>query len=239
MNKSTIILLEILTGLYWFNYMVMFFSFDLASIEWDIEQVTVHLMMFLFSVAFAFSFIRIELAGVLLQLWNFLVWVFALTVWPDAGMVLLLAAPALVLGVFMLYFGLLRYGRISNDLKSRWHFILQSLMLNYFFIALLGTFVGPNRPEDFSLWSMPMLIIPLFTFALIVVFVISWSRKFLTGILLIVWYVMAGVFQSIYPEVPNQEGPILLFGFALLVQGVLYIVFHLKFRPNHKINEAG
>ena len=229
MKKSSHILLQIFTGTYWLLYILGFSNWDFNIKEWDTELISIHLLILLFTIGFAFTFIRQYFAGITLQLWNFLVWVFALTLWTEAGMVLLLAAPVLVLGVFLFYSGLVKRGKIDTRNKTKWEVILQALMVNYVLISLLATFFGPNRPEDFNLWEMPMLIIPLFALTLLAIFALSWKHKLASGVLLIIWYALAYVFNTIYPEVPNQEGPILLFGLPILVQGVLYVAYHVNF----------
>jgi len=229
MKNKPIFILQILAGAYWVLYFLGFFEFNLRDVVWDAEQITIHLMILLFSIGFAFSFFKPQISGVIFQIWHFLIWVLSLTIWPDAGMVLILAAPVLPLGVFFFYHGYKEVAISPPPLKKKWNLILQLLFVNYTVISILGLFAAPNRPEGIDFISMPFVFIPIFTIALLVLFILSWRNKVITGILLIIWYVLAGVVAFLYPEIPNQEGPILMFGFPILIQGILYVNYYIKF----------
>ena len=69
--------------------------------------------------------------ALVLMIWNFIVWLFSLFVWIDAGMVLILVSPMLIPAVF-LYANWQRknYGEFASD-RGRWGIVLKTFLMNY------------------------------------------------------------------------------------------------------------
>jgi hypothetical protein len=230
MKLKTTFWLKIGLGVYLALYLVEFLDTDLKNWVWNAEQVTVFGLMVLFTFAFIVSWFNQIIAGILFQLWHFLVWIFSLTIWPDAGMVLVLALPVLPFSVFMLFYGLKEKELVQNDIRSKWRIVLQQLMIHYFVLMGLITFVSPNRSVDINLLSYPYLLIPLMFGIVFFAFILSWKVKKWAGITLLSWYILAIIFRFTYPEIPNVEGPILMFGLPILIQGILYIQYSSRFK---------
>jgi len=208
-----------------------------------VELYTVPLAFLVFLTGTIYSFINEKISGIIILLWHFVVWVFSLLLWPDAGMVLVLIFPVIIPAIFMI-----RNWYSENNAAykaqwwTRWRLTLRIFMVNYAVIYLLVVFsnvvpklLGWNLVspvDDLAVWSYTsflgislIFLLALFFFG----FVVSWKSELIAGIVFIVWYISILMLAMNFPEFANS-GPSGIFGITILVQGILYIFFYFKLR---------
>jgi hypothetical protein len=160
--------------------------------------------------------------GIILQIWHILIWIFSLFVWPDAGMVLVVAFPVLVIGVLLNLSAYKKSGVTGKQEKLRWKFVLRLLLVNYgilYFILMLHDITVAEIP-DYG--KLPFLLFPVLLLVFITAFSLAWKREFLAGIFLVIWYLIV-LFATVQFPTFGNKGPYIMIGFPLFLQGLFYI----------------
>ena len=246
-NKTSKVL-RIVTIVYCFFYL---FGFILPLIGADsgtgqiskAELITVPLAFIIFLVGTVYSFLIQKIAGIIILSWHFIVWVFSMLLWPEAGMVLVLVFPMMIVAIFMIKnWHLENADSHKSDWRVRWKLTLRIFLINYGLIYFLVVFsnivpklLGWNlvtTVDNLAVWSYSsflgvslLILFLMFIFG----FIISWRSELIAGLLFVVWYVLVILLSKSYPEFANS-GPSSIFGLTILVQGVLYVVLHFKLR---------
>lgn len=213
---------------------------DTSTTLWY-EASTVYLSAVLFLVATILTFFSEKWAGILFMAWHFLIVAFALLLWPEAGMVLLLALPMLYIGAFFYRNWQIKNGEYTTPHK-KWKLILQVLLINYvalytltIFANVVPGFVGwelNTNVDDLRTWGLTSPLGLLLILAAVVFYLGAWlsrKRELYAGILMVAWYMLIYVLNITFPEFANS-GPSKISGLAILAQGVLYIIFYRRFR---------
>jgi len=191
------------------------------------ENISVLTMFFLFTIGLLFSWFNEKIGGLLFQVWYLGIWVLGFFFWPDAGMVIVLSAPILFIGIFMYqnYFKNAAKKRLTKQQIQR--HLLDVLILNY---AILYSVVAvPELILDLNKYiPFPMLLFPGLYLLFVIAFIFSWKKEKLAGILLIIWYLIVAVATAMYPNFAN-EGPLVAMGIPVLIQGI-NLAFYKKAR---------
>ena len=238
-RSTSSIILEVLLGIYAFGYLTMFiiplFTTDASGYEASlVELITVPLAFVVFLIGFAFCWYDEKIAGIILLIWHFMVWTLALFAWEQAGMVLLLVFPVLILGVLLIQNWYIHYDKAFRDVSKQWKLVLQIMLINYaalYFLVILSGVFEPPVWWNFMTDPAVILIVALTIF--LIGFALTWNKEMIAGILLIIWYGIV-LFTSINYVEFASSGPASLFGITILIHGVLYIVYHLKFKSYHE-----
>lgn len=160
--------------------------------------------------------------GILLLVWHILVWILSLFVWPDAGMVLVLALPVLVIGVLLNLSAYKKSGGSRRPEALQWRFVLRLLLVNYTILYFILVLHDITRTEIPDYTGMPFLLFPVLLVVFAAAFSLAWKREFVAGILFIIWYLIV-LFATIqYPEF-TDKGPYIMIGFPLFMHGLFYI----------------
>ena len=231
-------ILRILAGIYLALYLFMFFIEPLIQLEFSgfrdefesigSEAITTLLVFLVFVAGFVWSWYNEKIAGIILLVWNALVWICALYIWTDAGMVLVLAVPVLPLGVFFIQHWYQTTSEPQLSTQRQWKLVLQLLMANYTVLYLLAVIDDVIAPDRLDFITMPgvLMIVVFIIFAL--GFLLSWKWPLLAGLLCILWYVIVLFMTVQYFEFVDR-GPAAFFGVVILLQGILYLLYHFRF----------
>jgi hypothetical protein len=170
--------------------------------------------------------------GITLMVLNLTVWTNVLFLARDRAMDIFAAIPVLVAGAFLL----LKWYKNSNKVvvtkSQRWKFILNTLLVNYavlYFIYLVSDLI---YAPAIDLLSMPGIILPLLLGLFITGLYLSREHEFYAGILFILWYFLVFFSQVRYNEIRNR-GPYIIFGIAILIQGILYLFYSLRIKKKN------
>ena len=187
-TKKRSILLLILLSIY---CLVYFFGFalealnsinsDSPSIGGGILEITTILIAFLiFFIGTIYSWIDEKIGGIILCIWHFITWSFSLILWPEAGMILVLIFPILILATLLIRNSFIRSDPMYVSKKAQWSLTLKTLLINYAAIYLLIvltdilpvllSFELPTHVDDFHTWSLssPLGIILIMNFILLI-----------------------------------------------------------------------
>jgi len=204
-------------------------SFDTLNVE----TTSVFLLFFYFVVAFILSWSREKTAGYMFISWYVIMMGLAIYVWSEAGMVIIMGFPVLPIGAFYLRYAAIKDQDPPPEEYVLWKLVLRVLMLGYAVIYIGGL------PDFYAEWSaseaisnpiIPMLILGV---VFIAALVLSWKSELIAGVLFIAWYVGILIFISLSPGLTRDVGPIRLFGFPILVHGILYLVYWFQIRPKN------
>lgn len=236
-------------------YLVLFFieplsNYDPENPDFQVNklEVTTTLIAFLiYLVGTIFAWKNEKVAGIILCIWHFVVWLCALLFWRDAGLVLIMAFPILFPGVLLIRNWYIQKDESYTSQSKRWDLSLKTLLVNYAAIYLLSVFahlspklLGLEFPtgiheianSDYTSFTLQMLLLAFLVF--VIGFIISWRSKLSAGFLFILWYVLIFFLTYRNPEFADI-GPSTLFGLTILVQGIFYIIFHYRFiRPSRQ-----
>lgn len=243
MKKSKFNILALLVAIYGVLYLLEIigplFNSEIRSHTNSTEQVTVIFAFILFLAAAIYAWFDKMKAGILLMVWHFIVWAFASLIWKDAGMVLLLIFPMLFPAVFLVKQWYVETIDFYKPEFRQWKLVLRLLLINYAAIYLL-TILSDIVPRLFG-WPSPNGILNVWSYAsalgvmlifnailFFVAFIVSWKSELITGILLIVWYIIVGVLVQQSPVFANS-GPWEYLGLPIMVQGIFYVIYSFKF----------
>ena len=196
----------------------------------DLEAIMVYSLFILFLVGVLFSWFNKLATGIIFFVWNVGMWFLEMSlVKENGGIGVIFGVPLIILGAFFILEGIQDKRGEKLNKKESWILVLQSLSIIYTILFLLNiTAKLTQSPEIISLnlqGGFVLLNISLFFIG----FVISWRKKLFAGFAFILWY-----FITVYLDLSNPElfGGSFAFGLAVLVQGVLYVVFHYKYKIN-------
>lgn len=178
--------------------------------------------------AFIATWRSLRLSAILLMLWNLGVWILGLFVdRSGGGMPILLAFPVLLLS-FFLFKEWLR-NRPGASVENTWYVVLQTAMINYAVLYICAALDNIIFFDIVSYWEMPGLMFTLLAAGFLLAFALSWKWQPLAGAVLIIWYAALVVVCSANPELADT-GPHNLTGTVLVVQGILYLIFHFAIK---------
>ncbi|MBN2480420.1 MAG: hypothetical protein JXB19_01670 [Bacteroidales bacterium] len=233
MKTQSIKTLPIITGLYGVIYLLftvmLFISGELSFINANGPMSL--LLLSLFILGFSVSWKKEKMAGIIFMLWNAGVWINDLyfNIYLDHGMRIIIAVPVLVIGALFLlqWYNTTIIPRPS--IQQQWKFILHALLFNYSILYLIYLIADITYGDPISLLSLPGIFFPVLIGFFLIGFILSWEYELFTGIIFFIWYGMI-LFGTIrYPEFDNR-GPHALFGIAILLHGIFYINYHIKFK---------
>ena len=199
--------------------------------QWEIITVVGCFILYLAGVIF--SWFNLKWSGIILIAYHFLVWLFAMTLWHQAGMVLFLVFPILVCAVLLLRNWAIQEEEIINRDIIATQYTLDLLLVNYSIIYLLVVVIqvlssyanvefatsGNNTLNLNSLAGIVLLIeLLVFTSALLILK----KHRILSGILLIIWY--AGIVILSFTNFDFfNSGPWVFIALPVLINGIFYI----------------
>ncbi len=223
-------ILQILTSIYCAVYMAGLIS-EFVPGETNLISIDCLLVILIFLVFLAatiFSWFNLKISGLLLQVWNIVIWLFSWFIWEEAGMVMVLAVPALVIGVLM---NLKVYKSKAGTQPTNqiyWRFVLRLLIVNYAILYAITIMAGILRdPLNYS--SFPFILFPVLAALFYSGFIVSWFNELVAGILLCLWYVVVVIGSVAYFDF-SDSGPWFLFGLTILFQGLSYINNYRTYR---------
>ena len=227
---SMLILMSAYCIIYFIGFVFPFFIGEMSlSNPLDLS---VLLMFLFFLTGLVFAWFNGFIGGLILMLWHLSIWIIGLYYWPDAGMVIILSFPVLILGSLLL----LEYHRSKKAIRlpvsEQRKYILRVLSLNYTAIYLLNVIAAYSESEIPNYWDMPYILFPLLLVMYLLGFALSWKNEFFTGLVFIAWYALVVVGTTFYPEFSNK-GPFVLIGVTILIQGILYVINHYQFKKEN------
>ena len=236
MKKTSTKLFPILASVYGLLYLDAFIMPLLIDKEMigGTEDISV-LSIFLFYLgALGISWFNEKIGGILIQLWYFGIWFFCFFFWPDSGMIPILAFPGWLFGILMHLSGFKtsREPKPSNQLQ--WKFILRILMINYAALYLVTMIDDLTDDKTLDYFTLPFLLYPVLFLIFAAAFVLSWKKELVAGFLLFLWYGIL-LFASVAYSTFFHEGPWILFGVVILVQGIFYIQYHYRYHRSNPL----
>ena len=234
--KSTFkLILLVLTSFYCFFYFIGFVFLPFVSGEMSLsnpQDLSVLLIFILFLTGVVFAWFNAFIGGLLLMFWHLSIWIIGLFYWSDAGMVLMLAFPVLVL-VSLLILDYHRSKKVPRPtVLAQRKYILRVLLINYTAIYVVNVIAAFTKSEIPNYWEMPYALFPLLLFVYIIGFALSWNKEFYAGLIFIAWYAIVVFGTVFYPEFSN-EGPYILIGATIFVQGILYLFNHYRVKKEN------
>lgn len=231
-------------GLFYFwSFIVPLIFNDSGALESPmskLELVSIPLVFTIFLIGTIYSWFNEKIAGIILCCWHFVNWLMLMLFWPDAGMVLVLVFPILILAAFLIRDGYIKSNDLYKVKSYQQKLTLRVLVINYMAIYALIVFANivpkwigwdlPTRVDDLSVWnytSFPGILLLFEFFFFILGFVILWKSELIAGFIFIVWYLIIVFLTLQYPKFANS-GPYVLIGLTILVQGILYITSYFK-----------
>lgn len=201
------------------------------------EGIGVYSLFILFIIGLSVSWFNKILTGTIFLLWNIGMWILTLFITEDPnGSGIVIGFPLLVLGVFFLLKGIEDKKKIPLKLNEKWKTVLQLLITTYSFLYILVIIeaLTISRETVFKRYEGIILITLLLIYT--VGFIISWKKELIAGIIFIFWSI--GVFY-IYIEkfTVSDDGPWIGAWLFILVQSILYFVYHFKIKSSkYQIN---
>ncbi len=224
-------ILQILTSIYCALYLAGLIS-EFISGETNlinIDSLLAILIFLVFLTATIFSWFNLKISGILLQVWNIGIWIFSWFIWEEAGMIMVLAVPALVIGVLM---NLKAYKSEVGPKPTNqiyWRFVLRLLIVNYAILYAITIMAGILSEDSLNYSSFPFILFPILAAIFYAGSIVSWFNELVAGILLCLWYVVVVIGSIAYFDFFNS-GPWFLFGLTILIQGLFYINNYRTYR---------
>lgn len=205
-----------------------------------IEIVTVIIAFLLFLIGSIIVWFNSKTGGIILLFWHFICWVFALLVWPDAGMVLVLILPILFLATICIQYWYETNDHFYKSAMHQWKLSLRILLFNYLLIYSLivysnifPVYMGielPTGVDELAITNYTTIpgSILIFEFILFIIgYILSWRNEIKASIIFILWYLILLYLSFQFPEF-SKTGPSALFGFVIIIQSIFYISNHFK-----------
>jgi len=193
------------------------------------EETSVLIMFLFYMVGLGISWFNEKIGGILLQLWYIGVWFSCFFLWPGSGMIIILAFPGWVLGILMHLSGYKTSGEPVPSPQQQWKFLLPVLMINYVVMYLITMADDLLDDKYLDYLNMPFLLYPVLFIVFAAAFALSWRKEIISGFLLIIWYLIL-LFGTIAWPLFAEQGPLILVGVVILVQGIFYIVYHYRYK---------
>lgn len=226
-NKILQIITAIYGVLYFIGFIIPFFTGEMSLS--NSEDMTVLIAFLFFLCGFIISWFNEKIGGYLLQAWVVLIWALGLFFWPDADMAMLLAVPVLVIGVFLNRKFCLKYCNYAPGTQKDWKNTLQLFLYNYAILYLLVAVSDLIHGKNSDYLSMPSILFPVLLVLFIAGVALSYRKELIAGILFLVWYIIVILGSVFYFDFYNT-GPWFVFGITILLHGILYLVYHFKFK---------
>ena len=235
MKTKTTKTLQILTGVFaalYFIFTAISF-FDEGGLSYlKPSQYLSLIPLLIFMAGFALSWTNQKMAGIILMVWNAGAWIYDLYLYRgmDWGMLSSMATPVMVIGaLFLLQWYKISKVTVSSG-KEQWKFILRVLLINYAVLYAIVVFSDLSAGESVHYFSLPFILFPLLFMVFIIGFALSWESEFYAGFIFLFWYAIL-LFGTIAYSEFFSSGPWIMFGIAILLQGIFYIKHHYQFRP--------
>lgn len=228
-------ILQIITAgyciLYFLGFAAPFFQGEMSLS--NSEDLSVLLMFIFFFVGFIVSWFKEQIGGILLQVWFVFICLLSSFFWTEAGMILILGFPVLVIGVLLNLKAYKASGEQKPTKQMQWKYALRLFLINYslLYVITVVTALTSNNSHDY--FSLPFVLFPILFIVFIAGFILSWKRDLLAGIIFIIWYGII-IFGSVTYFDFFNEGPWVLIGLPILLQGLFYIINHFRFKPIKK-----
>ena len=220
------LVLYFLTGVFTVLYILFIFGEGMSFEKPDMQTISVFLLFIFYLTAYVLSWFREKIAGYMFATWYVIMMTLAFYVWTGAGMTIIMGFPALPIGAFYILYAYRKENDPPPSISSQWRLVLRVLMVTYTAIFLIGKADELSIAGEEGIFGGPYLFLVILSVLFLVAFIFSWTREAIAGILLITWYIGIFALKSGFPDLPNEIGPMLLLGFPLLVQGILYLVYH-------------
>lgn len=214
-------------AVYFVGFIIPFFTGEMSLS--NTQDISVLIAFLFFLCGFVVSWFNEKTGGYLLQGWVVLIWALGLFFWPDADMVMILAVPVLVIGVFLNRKAYLKTKEPLPDRQKDWKFTLQRFLHNYVFLYLLVVAADLTRGKCFDYLGMPYILFPLLLIFFIAGVALSYRKELIAGIIFLLWYIIVIIGSALYFDFYNT-GPWFAFGVPVLLHGILYLVYHFKFK---------
>ena len=187
-------------------------------------------LFILFIIGLSISWFNKIVTGIIFLLWNIGMWILTLFIIENPnGFGIVIGFPLLVLGVFFLLKGIEEKKKIPLKLIERWRTTLQLFITTYtvlYILVIIEAMTG-NRDVDFYSYEGVILIALLLIYT--AGFIFSWKKEFIAGIIFIFWCI--GVIYIFIEKFPvSDDGPWMSAWLLILVQSILYFVYHSKNR---------
>lgn len=226
-NKILQIFTAIYGVVYFIGFIIPFFTREMSLS--NTEDITVLIAFLFFFCGFIISWFNEKIGGYLLQAWVVLIWALGLFFWPDADMVMLLAVPIMVIGVFLNRKNYLKHNNYTPGTQKDWKYTLQLFLHNYVILYLIVVVSDLLHAKNFDYLSMPFILFPLLLVLFIAGVALSYRKELIAGIIFLVWYIIV-IFGSVSYYDFYNKGPWFVFGITILLHGILYLVYHFKFK---------
>lgn len=240
MKQATNKLFPILVSVYGLIYMAAFtipMFMDKEMIA-GAENISVLSMFLFYLVGLGLSWFSEKIGGIMLQLWYIGIWFCCFFLWPGSGMIILLAFPGWVLGILMHLSGFKSSCEPVPPAQVQWKFILRVLLLNYSLLYLIAMIYDLTDDKALNYFAMPFLLYPVLFIVFAAAFAFAWRKELIAGYLLVLWYLIL-LFGTIAYTLFSHQGPWILVGVVILIQGVFYIVYHYRYKRSSPLQQTG
>lgn len=227
--KSTI-LIQKLSLLYLVLYLLLIISgnFEGSYPNLNVEGIIVYSLFVLFIIGLLISWFNKIITGIIFILWNIGMWTLTLFIVENPnGFGIAIGIPLLVLGVFFLLKGIEEKKEIPLKLNEKWRTTLQLLITTYtvlYILVIIEAMTG-NRDVDFYSYEGVILIALLLIYT--AGFIFSWKKELIAGIIFIFWSIGV-IYIFIEKFAVSDDGPWVGAWLFILVQSILYFVYHFK-----------
>jgi hypothetical protein len=227
-NKILQVLTAIYCVVYFIGFIIPFFTGEMSLTK--LQDISVLIAFLFFLCGFVVSWFNEKIGGYLLQLWVIMIWALGLFYWPDADMVMILAVPVLIIGVFLNRKVYLKSAE-SVTKQMDWKYTLQLFLHNYVYLYLLVVVSDLTHSKHLDYLSIPFILFPILLIFFIAGVSLSYRKEFIAGIILLLWYAIVIIGSVSYFSFYNT-GPWFVFGIPVLLHGILYLIYHFKIKTS-------
>ncbi len=217
-------------------YAVLYLLFILSD-NWgethtklSVIDIIVNSLFVLFIIGFLLSWYNKIITGILFLLWNVGMWIVELFfVEKDGGFGIISGIPLIVLGVFFILKGIEKNRETPLQSHEKWKTALRLFTTIYTILYFLVIIDDISGNLDIDFYSTPGIILIILFFIYSIGFVYSWKNEIIAGIIFIFWYMgVLYVFNTNF--LIGDSGPWAYAGFVVLIQSILYLIFHFKYK---------
>ncbi|HLN20577.1 MAG TPA: hypothetical protein VK213_05770 [Bacteroidales bacterium] len=224
-NKALQLIASVYCVLYFVGFVLPFFTGEMSFS--NSEDVSVLGAFLLFFFGFALSWGNEGIGGYLLQSWVFSIWALGLFYWTDAGMVIVLSVPVLVIGVFLSRKAYLKSGEPKSKQSDR-KFTLQLFLYNYGLLYLLIVASDLVNGKHAEYLRFPSMLFPILLMLFAAGFAFSFRNEKIAGSMMVLWYVIVILSSILFFKFSNS-GPWFIIGIPVLLHGIMYLKYHSDF----------
>ena len=227
--------LQIITGVFALLYFALIANaFLQGNMPLDVNGVLTLVLLVVFLAGFAFSWTKLNIAGILIMIWYAGIWILVLY-FPkpqdDGAMGGMMVTPLVVIGALLLLEWYKTSQAIMPGKQQQWKFILRILLINYAVLYCMIVFSELIFGKSVDYFGLPYMIFPLLLLIFIVGFILSWNKELYAGLVFLFWCVFYILGAIAYPEILKGGGPWIIFILPVLLQGIFYIKNHFQFKP--------